>query len=248
MKIHVISTMHNEATILPYFLRHYGSFAERIFVYEDRSTDGTRQLLEGHPKVTVFDCERHGINEHYWINEVWPSYEQHSQDADWVMCVDADEFIYHPALLRVLAAEKEKRTQLIHCKGYTMLASQPPVGDGQIYDEIQLGVPDRWSGKWACFSPDIRLRYDIGRHKVKQHSAERASHHSGIRILHYRWLGQQYFEQRDMRNTESYSAADGRDRKYDPAKRHNLPDSTRGIPLEWYPANMDRAINCVELP
>jgi hypothetical protein len=245
MKIHVYSVMHNEAEILPYFLRHYGSFAERIFVWEDQSTDGTRQLLEAQSKVSVFNCEQHGIQDIWWVQALWPQYETLSRDADWIIVVDADEFVYHPQLLEVLQREKEAGTQLIHAQGFTMLADKTPTTNGQIYDEIQRGVPDRWSGKWIVHSPDIHIRFQSGRHgKPKYEAGVKARAHTGIRILHYRWLGPQYFQQRDVRNADRLSVATGKAIQYSPKTRHNLPDSSRGVPLEWYPGQ--QGINCVE--
>ena len=46
MRIDVYTILRNERIILPYFLRHYGSFADCLVVYDDRSDDGSRELLD----------------------------------------------------------------------------------------------------------------------------------------------------------------------------------------------------------
>jgi len=229
--------MRNEEVILPYFLRHYGSFADRIFVWEDGSTDKTREILAAHPKVTVLDVETHGINDVYWVTKLWPQYEQLSRGrADWVICVDADEFVYHPSLINVLEWEKTLGTQLIHCQGYSMIADAPPTTSGQIYEEIQYGLQDRWSSKWIIFDPEIYIRFHRGRHGPSEEITPgiimRA--HTGIKLLHYRYLGAQYYEARDIEHAERYIVADKLSSKYSPKRKHNMPDDTQGIPLQWY--------------
>ncbi len=249
MKIHVYSILFNEAFMLPYFLRHYETLADRIFVWDDESTDGTREILSAHPKVTLLETpEVHGIHEDYWIAALWPRYEQLSRGvADYVICVDADEFVYHPGgLVHALEEEKQRGTQLVHCAGYTMLADAPPATAGQIYDEIKLGLKDRWSAKWCVFSPEIGLRFRHGRHgdpRLSGNVVRRAN--TGIRILHYRYLGAKYFEQRDIRNARRFGVAEGSNRVYSPRTRHNLPDNTRGVPLPWYAAHRARAFDVV---
>lgn len=246
MNIDVYVMVHNEEFILPYFLRHYGSFARKIYTFEDKSTDHTREIILSCPKVHIIEPEIHGINEKYWTSVLWPMYEQYSKDADWVIQVDADEFVYHPHLLSVLKQEKEQGTQMIFCKGYTMLADNLPMTQEQIYDEIRKGLPDRWSSKWVIFDPTIRLRYGDGRHKVIETSATKLNSHTGIKILHYRYLGKQYFEDRDIRNRKRFNIVDKVELEYSPTRRHNLPDGTRGVKLDWYAENKSKAVDVVD--
>ena len=248
MRIDVYSIMRNEAIILPYFLRHYETFAWRIFVFEDQSTDGTREILCSNSRVIVLDVEQHGINEAYWTNNLWTQYEQRSRGlADYAICVDADEFVYHPDLVGLLKREKEGGAQVIHCEGYTMIANGLPTTSGQIYDEIDHGIPDRLSSKWAIFSPKIHYRFKKGRHGGPREISDGAvmKAHTGVKMLHYRYLGASYFESRDSRNVESFNNAEGTKRKYSPSMRHVQPDKSRDIPLEWYEKHKVEAVKVV---
>jgi len=246
LKIDVYVMVHNEEFMLPYFLRHY-NFAQHIFAFEDQSTDKSREILEQNPKVTIIEPEKHGINEKYWTGYLWPMYETLSHGtADYVIQVDADEFVYHPDLLDILEEEKSRNIQQIFCPGYTMISERLPTTHGQIYDEIKLGLPDRWSSKWIIFNPEIHLRYGDGRHRVLETNAVRINSHSGIKILHYRWLGQEYFEERDKRNRLRFNVHDGIDLPYEPNRRHNLPDDSRGIKINWYAEHKYDAINVVD--
>lgn len=247
MKIHVYSIMFNEEFMLPYFLRHYETIADQIFVWEDQSTDNTRAILSQHPKVTLLETpEVHGIHEGYWITKLWPRYKELSRgQADYVICVDTDELAYHPGgLVGVLEEQKRFGVQLIHCRGYTMMADAPPTTTSQIYDEIKLGVRDRWSSKWCVFSPEIELEFQRGRHGYPRVAPDIVWRKEiGARLLHYRYLGHRYFEQRDARNAQRIGVAEGRSRDYSSTARHNLPDGTRGVPLPWYESNLVRAVD-----
>jgi glycosyltransferase involved in cell wall biosynthesis len=244
--VDVYVMVHNEEFILPYFLRHYGAFARQIIAFEDQSTDRSREILEAHPAVRVIEPEQHGINEKYWTGTLWPMYEKISRGkVDYVMQVDADEFVYHPDLLRILEYERAQGIQEIHCRGYTMVAEQMPSTTGQIYDEIRRGLPDRLSSKWAVFDPMIHLRYGDGRHKVRESSAIRADGKSGLKLLHYRYLGSRYFEERDQRNRKRFNIHDGIETEYNPQRKHNLPDGSRGAKLDWYAAHRGEAVEVI---
>src|SRR5512146_347163 len=163
LKIDVYSIMRNEIKILPYFLRHYETFAERIFVWDDHSTDGTREILEAHPKVTILPLNMDGADDVYYVRYLWPQYEEISRGyADWVLCVDADEFAYHPNImqrLNELTARGDKRVRL---EGYTVYHPVFPTTTGQIYDEIKVGWPDMWSRKTVLFTPDMHMTWKPG--------------------------------------------------------------------------------------
>ena len=131
LKIDVYVMIHNEELMLPYFLRHYKQYAQRIFAFEDESTDRSRDILEAEPSVTILEVREHGIQELHWINELWPMYEKYSRGvADWVIQVDCDEFVYYPDLLSLLAREREVGVQVLTTEGYTMVADGMPTTQG----------------------------------------------------------------------------------------------------------------------
>jgi hypothetical protein len=48
MRVHVYTICWNESRVIEYFLRHYEQFAERVVVYDENSTDGTKEILAAH--------------------------------------------------------------------------------------------------------------------------------------------------------------------------------------------------------
>ena len=250
MKIDVYTTIYNEDVILPYFLRHYESFAQRIFVFFDKSPDNSEKILRQHPKVTLFELKEHGINEGYWTSQIWTRYEEFSRGkADYVICVDADEFVYHPHLIKVLEQEKKKGTLLIKPEGFIMFSETLPTTSGQIYEEIKDGIPDAWSCKSIIFDPEIYIRYRKGRHGAARARLNgvgvSVEKNTGLKLLHYRYLGKEYFEKRDRRNFSRYYIG-VTPPPYNMNLHHQLPDRTKGNRYEWAEKHKLEAVNVVD--
>jgi len=241
--------MYNEAQLAPFWLRHYAPLADRIFVWDDHSTDGTAELLSREPKVTLLpmDPGQHGDNDPYWVKDLFPQYEQHSRgEADWVIVADADEFILHPDLLGVLRQQLALGIQMLKCEGYIMVADRFPADRGQqIYDEIQLGLPDRMMSKWTIHSADISVRFRKGRHGPSGHRHFKHNPEAGIRLLHYRYFGDDYYAARTNRNVERNDMVFHHGLKYDPQAPQTLPDGTIGSAPEWFRDHRHEAVNVV---
>ena len=222
MKIHVFSIMWNEEFILPYFLRHYATFADRIFVIDDHSTDRTAEIAKAHPKVTLLDYEYEGLVEDDFNKTFAKAYKEHSRQADWAMCVDADELVYHPHITKAL----EHRQGVLKTTGYFIVSDHLPVGGGQIYDELFMGVRfPKWD-KPIIFDPKLDVMFGDGRHSVNQPAQP-----TDIKLLHYRYMSRQYVIDR---NTASYPRVDMTEdqREYRMKKALDWYDNALAGPLE----------------
>lgn len=227
--IHVYSIMRNESFILPYFLRHYETFADRIFVWEDRSTDDTRAILESHPKVEVFTPRFEGLDDFEMAALFSAEYRSRSRGkADWVACVDADEFVYHQDLPGRLAALKAEGVQIVKLEGWNMIAESRPATGGQIYEEIRWGVPDHYFEKPALFSSEADILFSPGRHWNDGPGATRAG--TGIKLLHFRHLGREYCQARHDRNHTRLTARS----KAAGHGAHNAPGYHGIHDLDWF--------------
>ena len=172
---------------MPYFLRHYSQFAGKIVVYDDKSDDGTHDILAAHPLVELRELPWTGIDDQQSVDLFR---ECANEPADWSMCVDVDEFIYRPELMRVLAEIKE---HVIRAEGWQMLGSKLPDTDGQLYDEIKEGVRDERYDKAIICRPRCGISWDAGRHYYHGPIARKDS---GIKLLHFRYFGYRYAELR----------------------------------------------------
>jgi len=96
VKITVLSMWHNEAFLAPFFLSHY-AYADKIhLMIGNDTTDNTREIcgLYSNVEIEEFSFPGHLLNDTLKIkkfNEVAANV-----DYDWVIAIDADEFIFPP--------------------------------------------------------------------------------------------------------------------------------------------------------
>jgi glycosyltransferase involved in cell wall biosynthesis len=180
MKTDVHLLCFNEAEILPYTLRHYRTFADRIIVHDGFSTDRSRDIAASFG-AEVADWDTGGkLNDKLAMelkNTCWLG-----TTADWVICADADELIYFPeGAEKTLREYDEFEVSLVKPHGWEMCSDVFPTGDGQLYDYVKMGAKEeRWYSKPILFSPKrvASVQFSPGAHQVK------ARYHDGKLIPH----------------------------------------------------------------
>jgi glycosyltransferase involved in cell wall biosynthesis len=189
MKIETYILCRNEELFLPYLVRHYSQYG-KIIILENNSTDSTVELAK------KLGCE-------VWIYSI-PDYKVEKtldlirkkcwQDskADWVMIIDADEFIYHPDLLKILTTTQ---FTVFEPEYVNMFSDKFPTTCGQIYDEVQYGASGGiWKAKMNLFSPRYitDMCWDVGGHYARPKGRVNICYNSGIKTLHYKFMGSAY--------------------------------------------------------
>lgn len=190
MNVHVYTMVHNEAILMPYFMRHYKTFTSKIIIYDNESTDHTAEIAKSAgAEVRNFKgpySDRHLI----WVKN--EAYKSSRGKADWIIAVDGDEFIWHSNIQGVLERYMSEGITLPLVEGYEMVSEKPPSGPGQIYDEIKMGMKSGWYHKRAVFHPDIDINYDIGSHFCKPNGKVVSNKEYELKLLHYRLIGIEY--------------------------------------------------------
>ena len=202
MTVAVCSLCYNEAAILPFYLRHYETIADEINVWDDASTDGSREILRAHPKVILHEWEyTNGIAEDRFLEHAYAVYPQFVGLADWVLWPDLDEFLYHPQMGQVLADAKGAGHKILSSLGYNMAHRGLPPDDGksQIYDLVKTGCLAPTYDKPVIFQPDSGIRWSRGKHR---NESPVPVHDAGIKLLHYRFLG---FDYTKIKNAKNYA-------------------------------------------
>jgi hypothetical protein len=200
MRVWLYCICRDELRIMPYFLRHYTPWVERLFFYDDRSIDGTRDIIKACPKAELRDWPgEHGLVDDQFLefaNEVWKEARGH---ADYVVFVDADEFLYHPNITELLSRYLAEGVEMPQILGFTMVSKVFPTTTGQIYEEVRTGFPDDVWNKPAIFRK--AMWWTVGRHGPDYAQFQpRASATPEIKLLHYRALGMEYVRWRHGRN------------------------------------------------
>lgn len=198
--IDVYAICWNEERILPYFLRHYGSFARRIVLFDNDSTDGSPRIAQRHPLVelrrfgsaaaTCGEAERLLIRETAW--------KESRGGAAWVMVVDCDEFLWHPRLSAYLDSCGGRDVTIPRPLGFEMVAKAFPSGSEQIYQEVRMGIPAPHMNKWLLFNPNAveAMNFSAGCHSAVPTGAIVFDDDLALKLLHFKHLGLPYLVSR----------------------------------------------------
>lgn len=202
-KVWVYTICWNEAAMMPWFLRHYGSFAERIVVWDERSADGTREILEAFPTVEVRDWPWRGLDDERFLRMVNSGWKEARGQADWVMWPDVDEILWHPSPLEALASAQG---DVIPAVGYAMITRLPiPTHGEQIYHTIKTGHRQDNYDKRIIWRPDIEMTHTIGRHTYPgqwPRFTGQLDNRVSFKLLHYHYFGVEHTKERNRRNYE----------------------------------------------
>jgi len=200
----------NEERMLPYFLRHYGQFARRIVVFDNYSTDATVDIARSHPKTVVreFGAARHQCGEAERMALREQAWQESREDADWVIIVDCDEFLWHPHLIDYLDESRRRDVTVPRPTGYEMIARQFPATNAQIYAEIRSGLRADYMDKCVVFDPRavVSMNYAVGCHRACPVGRIVFDEPPELKLLHYRHLGLEYvlsrYRQLEHRRTD----------------------------------------------
>lgn len=191
MNIEIYVLCHQEAKIIPYFMRHYSQYGQ-VFMYEGHSTDGSRELAESLGAIIVpFDTGDEVRDDLFtdMKNNCWKA-----SKADWVIICDMDEFLYHPNFVAYLETVEET---IVMPKTYEMFSDVFPTTSGQIYEEVQYGFPTR--SKMFLFKPQklFEISYGAGCHDAQPEGCVRINRTSEVICMHMRHLSIGHIIQRN---------------------------------------------------
>jgi hypothetical protein len=206
MIIHVHTIVRNDAYHLRYFLRYYAPVADALFVMDDGSTDETPDVLAAYPHAIRLPYPfTTGLDEGALAAAYAASVATYSRGvADWVLCPDVDEHLYHPDLRATLAAGRATGARAVGSTGYFMVADAPPETDGFLHDAVPLGYryvthSGATYDKTLIYDPALTVRFGAGRHTTALPPGVPVTD-LGIRLLHFCYLGWDYIEARLTRN------------------------------------------------
>lgn len=192
MKIELYTITWNDMRVLPFFLRHYESWVDRIIVFDDASDDGTVDLLRSHPKVDLRQLPDKGDSFVLTALEIWNHAWKESRDrADWVIATNVDEFFWSsPAPQVFLQAAKDSHHTVVHPLGFEMFGTVFPAADADLVASLPNGVPVPRQDKQQIFNPNAiaEMRFAPGRHTCAPQGRVKVLQTADARLLHYKFV------------------------------------------------------------
>jgi len=94
MKIEVLSAWYNEEFLAPLFLRHYAWADQTTILLEPTTNDGTRDEIARFTNVRIVDAPMPDgkLDDYMKMEQINAAFAW--SDADWLVVVDADEFVF----------------------------------------------------------------------------------------------------------------------------------------------------------
>ena len=209
MKIHAHILSWNEEKILPFTLDYYSSICEKIFIYDNMSTDSSDEIYKKYPNVIVNKWSSGDkFDDLINVNIKNNSYKQYSrnQNVDWVIVCDCDEILYHPNLIEKLNQYKNEGVTVPLVCGHDMVSEIFPEYNGKLITEIVKIGSERYEPmcKKIIFNPEIDIQYGFGAHNI--HSINPVfSKTEELKLLHYKFLGKEYVKELYVRRAKRLS-------------------------------------------
>lgn len=196
MNITLYTVLYNEQEILPYFLKHYSQYVNKIVVYNNNSTDRSIQILNDWKEceIEIRECNTNNQYDEQSIidlkNNCWKD-----DDSDYVIVCDVDELLYHPNLIEFI--KKQPFTDYFTPQGFHMIGEEIPTDyTKQIYDIIKVGTRDDQYDKNVLFKRKsiVETNYSPGCHASRFKGESNLLNYSGeeLKLLHYKWLSFEY--------------------------------------------------------
>lgn len=184
---------------MPFFLRHYLSYADRVIVQDCGSTDRTKEIVR-ESGAELIETEPWGMDEGRRRDESMRFVADARNHTEWCACVDADEFLVGD-FDRAFAEADAIGCKVLQTIGITMLADGFPKDDGrQIYEICHTGSRGG-AEKPAIVRTNAEFLWGLGRHFIDSKGTKVAL--SRIFLLHYRYMGKEYTKIRSARNYEN---------------------------------------------
>jgi hypothetical protein len=191
MNVEIYALCHQEAKIIPYFMRHYSQYGQ-VHLFESHSTDGSRELAESLGAVIIPVDTGNEVRDDIFTNIKNNCWKQ--SKADWVIICDMDEFVYHPNFIEYLETVPET---IIEPRTFEMIIDVYPTAEGQIYEEVQYGFET--TTKMFLFRPQSlkEIAYTAGAHTAQPEGTVYINRTSEIVCMHMRHLSLNHIVQRN---------------------------------------------------
>lgn len=160
MRVWSFATIWNEEKMLPFYLKHYSQFCEKMVFFDNESDDRSHEIINSYPNTEIRTFKTKGtLDDFVHLALKARSIEEARGNCDYVIIGDCDEFVYHPNILNFLK-EHLNKTSVFFPAGFQMASPYFPKSEGQIYESILTGVPDAWYTKPILLNPNMVQNFE----------------------------------------------------------------------------------------
>ena len=191
--IHVYSICWNEEKFLPLYLKHYCSFADKIIIYDNESTDNTLKILKENPKVEIKTYKTNGkLNDFEYLKIKNNAWKKSRGKADWVIVCDVDELLYPRQKQDITQTLQKTDKTIFKPEGYEMLSETFPTTDQPLTNQTK-GVKSKWFDKKIIFNPHsiVEINYYPGCHEAEPIGIVKYGEQQ-FYLLHFKRMGLEY--------------------------------------------------------
>jgi len=202
LNIIVHAVCFNEAPLLPFFLNYYGQFASKIVIYDNLSTDNSREIALSYPNVQVIPFGTNGLLSELTLMEIrnncWKQ-----DNSDFSIICDIDEFLYAPDLLGLI--QRNHNFCVFKPVGYDMVSDKFPADYSRpITEQVRNGRLVLSHSKTVLLKPNMvsEMNFGPGSHtsdpeyksgvNVSNAMYIAKDHADDLKLLHFKNLGLDY--------------------------------------------------------
>lgn len=180
--------------MIPFFLRHYEPIVDRIVIFDDGSTDRSKELLAASPKVELRRLKQGSSYVFQHMEEFNECWKESRRGTDWTIITDIDEHLYHRGLRDYLNRCTEEGVTILEPIGYDMISPDFPTPNSVLTESMRCGVRSSLMDKRCVFDPNAikEMNYTAGRHLAKPTGRIVFPAEREVLLLHYKNLGLDY--------------------------------------------------------
>lgn len=204
IKLATITSIHNEAELLPQFLRHYLPLVDAMFFLDNESSDGSTAEAKKYPTAVIRGYSSNGeFCESLKRSKLEDLKNECAGLFDYVILADCDEFISTKSGISI----KEELSRLppldFHwTHGFNMFSKEgfeynPTIPLGE---QLRTGFEDPGYAKPIIIKPESLHRYDHGMHSLYGFHKAPFQHikETPFLLLHYVGINEEIFVKRCM--------------------------------------------------
>ncbi|MFC6791335.1 glycosyltransferase [Methylobacterium komagatae] len=212
--VHLYTICWDEADMLGFFFRHYDPFVDRYVIYDDGSTDGSRDILRAHPKVELRDFPRSDpdsfvLSHRTLQNEAW---KESRHRADWIVVTAIDEHLHVPgrAMADYLIEQADRGVTLIPALGFDLNHPDMLDDEGLLVERVTRGRPRIAFNKLSVFKPEAlrETGFGPGRHAATPQGDLVLPPRDALVLWHYKHLGFERNAAREATQAERLGTTD----------------------------------------